>query len=303
MAYHTIVLPADAGEANLMGSIRQLVLECNTAGVFGWLVATNDPGSSPYLAPFPANRWCKSLSVRTAASGAALANAVAVEIWGGRDRVMVDEVNTDPVFNARMKDCADILGSNPTFWGRWGAYVIRAGSVSVLQDCQPALDACLRASASIVYEAYVKHSTYCNQHTTNPGMRDQWLGNYFKDRMDYIVARRSAVSYPGWPLSYIHPVFGVTDFVNPPGLADIAMMNCTNPNVFLDRMFYVWRTRSGYPGSINHGFGGVGSWKWEHPMVGTSSRDDFFRDSWNWYCRDGNSGSRMPSPPPCDSCT
>jgi hypothetical protein len=220
-------------------------------------------------------------------------------LWGGRDRVAIDEINTNQTVNQKVKGAADILGTNPTFWRRFGAYVIRAGSVNVLTDCQPAIDSMLAATGSILYEAYVKHSTWCNNGTT-VGAHDVWLGSYFNERMNYFAARRAAVSYPGWPPSFISPIFGVTDI--PGSDPDLNLLNCTDKHAFLDRMFYVWRTRSGYAGTLNEGEGGAGSYRWEIASVSSSSRDNFFRDSWNHYCRDMNNTSRVAQPG-CGGCT
>ena len=302
MAYHVVDLPETAQQHAQMNAIKSLVFENHNAGYFGWIVTDNNPQANPYWSNTPSARWCKRLSASNAASGQALATAVATEIGAGRPRVMIDELShTNAANRTKIKDCADILLHNPAVRRRWGVFVIRAGSVNVLQQMQPALDSVFRGSGNVAYEAYVQYSVYCNQ-GSNTGQRDIWLGNYFKDRCDYLLERRDAVSLPGLGKSFVSMVFGVTDKPSGPTLD---LMNCNNAAFYLDRMFYVFRTRSGWSQLMHPTTGGAGSYKWDFDNLSTSVRDSHFRNSWNHYCRDQKNTYRWGpnNLPPCTGCT
>ena len=291
MAFHTIVLPDTLAEYEYSRRIRDIVVNYS-----GRVTCDNFPNGNTYYAPFPNTGWCKRLSASQYGTGQALANAVGAELNAGRSRVLIDELNpTAPGRIDLIHDCAAALGAYSDYWNRWGVYVMRTGSLQVLQSMQKALDAVLAATAIVAIEMYVKYSTYCNNGTTT-GARDIWLGNYFKQRMDYLVARREAVRYPNWPLSPIHPVFGVTD---KPASEDIDFMNCANAAVYLDRMFYVWRTRSGHPITIDWEYGGVGSYKWQFGNLNVNTRDEAFRDSWMHSCYNKNATPRFGTQPGC----
>lgn len=78
-------------------------------------------------------------------------------------------------------------------------------------------------------------------------------------------------------------MFGVTD----------TYMDGTVPSIFLDRMFYVWVTRSGYRSFLLSPAGGAGAYKWEAAAVGNTSRDLAFKESFQHYCIDGLTSSRL----------
>ena len=79
--------------------------------------------------------------------------------------------------------------------------------------------------------------------------------------------------------SQLSAMFGVTD----------TYMTGTGPAVFLDRMFFVWKTKSGYPSVIEATSGGVGAWKW-HDQSPTS-RDAAFSESFAYYVVDDQTTS------------
>ena len=106
--------------------------------------------------------------------------------------------------------------------------------------------------------------------------RDAWLGDFFRGsrgafpqpRLHWLVEQRKARG----SASHISVLFGVTDrFVADAG--------------FLDRMFYVFVTRSGYRSVALASNGGVGSWKWDHEALSSTTRDSRFARSWDWYCQ------------------
>jgi hypothetical protein len=66
------------------------------------------------------------------------------------------------------------------------------------------------------------------------------------------------------------------------------------PAVFLDRMFYVWVTRSGYPSVLDLAVGGgPGAWKWDQPYMSNTSRDLAFAESFDHYAVRGDRTSRL----------
>jgi hypothetical protein len=201
--------------------------------------------------------------------------------------VMVDELNDGTV--AQIHELATIMRTRYPQWeGRWGAFT------TVFTGGQPAIDSLLAANAHIAVERYVEQSWYCAQ-GANGGERDIALARFFDGdaslaRYSWLSDRRGALASRS-PLTV---VFGVTD----------RYMNGTNPAIFLDRMFYVWVTRTRNPAAISIANGGPGAWKWdpEHPPGGfgtsNTSRDLAFRESVQWYSVAGNRGSRL-GPVPC----
>ena len=74
----------------------------------------------------------------------------------------------------------------------------------------------------------------------------------------------------------------------------------TNAAVFIDRMFYVWMTRTGQPSMISAGNGGPGAYKWQDVAktdlgygVGNTSRDLAWAESFDHYAVQGLASSRL----------
>lgn len=202
--------------------------------------------------------------------------------------VMIDELRDGVGTSTQtlVHDCAVELATRYPQWrGRWGAYVVNGPHVAYTglnDDGKPAIDALLDAGAILAAEMYARRVDYCNAGSTTAA-RDAWLADFFhgsrgsfpQARFHWLaqrkVARRST--------SQLSILFGVTD----------GYMTGTGPAVFLDRMFYVWRTRSGYPSVLLPNGGGVGSWKWQDQSP--TSRDLAFAQSFEHYVVQGRTNS------------
>lgn len=68
-------------------------------------------------------------------------------------------------------------------------------------------------------------------------------------------------------------------------------MNDSNPAIFLDRLFYVWRNKSGYGSVMLVENDGVGAYKWDQPSMSNTSRDPAFQQSYDHYCALGETSS------------
>lgn len=238
----------------------------------------------------PATRWARTLHTSTQPDGASLArsvNAALVAVDAPRV-VMIDELNGETV--SFVRDFAEAMRQRyPQWQGRWGAFT------TVFSEGLPAVDALLRAGAYIAVERYIDQRWYCAQ-GSNGGARDIALARFFDGdeslaRYHWLVLRRAALSSTS-PLSVL---FGVTD----------RYMNGTDPAIFLDRMFYVWATRTRHPEAIGIGNGSAGAWKWDPnaPPGGfgtaNTSRDLAFAQSVEWYgVRGLRTSQRGPVPCP-----
>ncbi len=179
----------------------------------------------------------------------------------------------------------------PQWEGRWGAF-LSFGNYPLLGD---GIDALLKANAAISLELYPRQTEYCAA-GTNGGQRDIWLARQFNGdatlgRVNWLKARRALHSSS----SQITPLFGVGDI----------LLNGTSPALFLDRMFYVWKTRTSHSDLIRPEVGGVGTYKWQPVAdtpgrygVGNTSRDLAFVQSYNHYSVQGASNS-LKGPVPC----
>lgn len=233
--------------------------------------------------------WAQNISTSWYGSGEEMAEAIhagLVHEESAPHYVLVDELGTSTV--DLIAQMADTMRTRYPQWaGRWGVWLVNGESVSYAR-LNPAIDALLYANAVLVPEMYARQSSYCDAAET-AGDRDIWLGDFFsgrgsgfEGRMYWLVNRRTWAG----STSRIVPAFGVVD----------TYMDGTDPSVFLDRMFYVWRTRSGYPSSIDLTNGGAGAWKWdqvdgsEYGMSNTS-RDLAFSESFMHYAVDRSSES------------
>lgn len=236
------------------------------------------------------DRWCKMLHTSSAPDGAGLAkqiNQLLVDPVNAPRIVMVDELNGGTI--AVVDALANEMHAHYPQWeGRWGAFT------TVFTGGQPAIDSLLVANAYIAVERYIEQDWYCQQ-GANGGERDIALATFFDGnaslaRYSWLVARKGAKSSTS-PLSV---VFGVTD----------RYMSGTDPAIYLDRMFYVWATRTNHPEAISIANGGAGAWKWDpnHPPGGfgtsSTSRDQAFAESLDWYSVQGKTTSRL-GPVPC----
>ena len=198
--------------------------------------------------------------------------------------ILIDELKstTQPYIKAVADRMRTVY---PQWKGRWGAYLVNGTAVSY-PSLAAGIDALLMAGAIIVPEMYPHKSSYCKS-GTSAGARDKWLGEFFRGsggafpqgRFHWLVQRRTyRKSASALPI-----VFGVTD----------SFVGGSGASVFIDRMFYVWVTRSGYPGTISLANGGPGAWKWDHPAMSNTSRDLAFAQSYQHYVVQGKKTSRL----------
>jgi hypothetical protein len=277
--YHII----DPNDTHAFDSIASMVL---TNGV-GYLASHQPPTE------VPRKHWAQNISPKWYASGEEMARAINGGLVQGAapGMIMIDELNG----NSRQKinECAVFMKAQYPQWeGRWGCYIVDGYGVSY-RNLDPAISSLLVANATVAPEFYPKQSWYCNAHPTNIGVRDQWLSDYFYGegprnygrcctrlaRFHWLIERRRELKSK----SSVCPLFGVSD----------QFMDGTQPVRFLDRMFFVWVTRTGYAGLLHDSNGGAGSWKWQRPFMSNSSRDLAFSRSWEWYCKDKKRTSRM----------
>lgn len=236
-------------------------------------------------------RWAQRTSPSYFGSGAEMADHVHAVLsdWENAPAVvLVDELRAEHIgavaeFAARMRE------QYPQWEGRWGVWLVHGIGVSYAA-LQPAIDELLRADARLVAELYPAVSQYCAAGSTTAA-RDQWLASYYRGqqgsfpqpRFRWLVDRRTELG-SGSPLSL---AFGVTDtYLDRPGA-----------EVFLDRMFYVWRHHSGFGSLLFAEVGGVGAYKWHDH--GPTSRDSDFVASYQHYSVAEAAASRL-GPVPCD---
>ncbi|MCA9667720.1 MAG: hypothetical protein KC503_19105 [Myxococcales bacterium] len=242
---------------------------------------------SPHV---PADSWCKNVHTSHYPTGAAMADAIA-RILQQREaaKVMIDELKTST--QGYVKACADRLRAvYPQLAGRWGAYLVNGSAVSY-PVLAAGIDALLDARAIIAAEMYPHYSSYCGAGSTTAA-RDVWLAAFFRGsggafpqgRFHWLAQRRKSRASQ----SQLTVLFGVTD----------AFLDGTKPALFVDRMFYIWLSRSGYPSTLGLANGGPGAWKWDKPYMSNSSRDLAFKQSFEHYVVQDNRASRL-GPVPC----
>lgn len=230
--------------------------------------------------------WAQNISVTWYADGAEMAAAVDAALTPVDSApmfVMIDEVRSESI--QLVADAAVILARDYPRWaGRWGAYLVNGEGVGY-DGLNPAVDALLDANAVIVAEMYADQDRYCASYDS-AGSRDVWLAAWFAGesegfgkRFGWLANRRNEMG----SASQLQVLFGVTE----------TYMNGTNPAIFLDRMFYVWMTRSGFPSTLSLANGGVGAYKWDDPYNSNTSRDLAFADSFDHYVVQGLTSSRQ----------
>ncbi|MBM4374727.1 MAG: hypothetical protein FJ095_06555 [Deltaproteobacteria bacterium] len=221
------------------------------------------------------------------ASGEDLAKFIHAQFQKGASaprRLMIDELRSNT--KDRIHDAAVVMAQKfPQWRGRWGAYLVHGlavGYPSLNDGATPAIDALLDAGATLSAEMYPSRSTYCKA-GASAGERDQWLADFYhgsqgafpQGRFHWLMQRKVSRKSD----SQLTLLFGVVD----------TYMDGAGPAVFLDRMFYVWRQKSGYPNVLLPGGGGVGAWKWHD--LSPSSRDLAFAQSFDHYVVKGNTTS------------
>ena len=260
------------------------------------LCSDNRPGrdGSPPGFDLPANQWCRRLSSDRLSADELVATIHAAfqldEDQPGR--VMIDELEVMHI--DKLAAVALTMRTRyPQYAGLWGVFVENTGSGDPTRyygPKQPAIDELLQANAILAPEMYMGRGAYCNA-GVGYGARDVWLAEWFRGdlgdfkKLHWLMQRRAELGSG----SNISILFGVTDGV----------VGDADAYIFIDRLFYVWATRSGYPEVIDASNGGVGAYKWEASAVGSPNRDNLFADSFNHYCFGGRD-SRYPDPSFCD---
>lgn len=172
----------------------------------------------------------------------------------------------------------------PQWAGRWGAFV-GFGDYPLLGA---GIDALLQADAVLSLELYPRGSEYCaagaDSATRDAWLAEQFAGNAEVGRTNWLLARREH-----WgSASVVSPLLGVGD----------VLLDVDARAVFLDRMFFVWVTRTDHGALIDAAHGGPGAYKWTPPTplgygVGNTSRDLAFSQSYTHYGVDGRSDARL----------
>lgn len=254
------------------------ILVLSDADLGPMITSQNKPADLAY------ERWTQNIHHSWYATGEDMAdaiNGILSPVGAAPMKVLVDELKTESM--DKLEACANRMRTvYPQWTGRWGTYVVNGSGVAY-PNLNPAIDALLDADAILAVELYTARSTYCASGNT-AYERDVWLSEFFagtstQGRFGWLVARRTSRGSP----SHLNVLFGVTD----------TYMNETGPAVFLDRMFYVWVTRSGYRSFLLAANGGAGAWKWDQPYMSNTSRDQAFAESFLHYCVDGYTSSRL----------
>lgn len=314
--FQYVALPDTTAEYAVMDSAKQLVLD--NANTF--IASQNRPadkvidtGAKPF-ADLPDTKWAKIDRTGYAATGAELADRVhgflnpapGTPVPG---KVMVDELSGTTI--QKIYDFAVRMGSTYSGdVGKWGVFLSASPGVSfdtLNPQATPAIDAVLDAAGTIACEFYYRQretrpehagTGYCQRGTT-PTARDTWLGDNMRGergaslglkRFHWLAQRKVSRTPPSG--SVLTVMFGVTDKNAPndnppPPPPYIDYLNGTDTAVFLDRLFLVWVTRSGYRSFLLAANGGAGAYKWDAATVSNTSRDLAFLQAWNRYCRDG----------------
>lgn len=199
--------------------------------------------------------------------------------------VMIDELrgNTKAIF----EEFVEAMKDYPHLRGKWGIYLVNGTNVDYA-GFRDIIVSAMGQGAIIAPEYYAYAHHYLDSHPTNVGYRDQWLSDFFTGKGGYGFNNRNRLNYlvnlqkQHGSDSRIVPLFGV---------ADKFLGGAKYPAQFLDRMFYVFKTRTGHSHLLEpHG---PGSWVWDNKRVSTSGRDAQFMKSVNWYVRQGRRTSRM----------
>jgi hypothetical protein len=253
-------------------------------------VAFVSAAKPPQIGP---ERWAAYLSYRSNPQPtAADVNQLLIDPVNGPRWVMFEELHNAESNTFFAQLATDLHMNYPQWDGRWGIF-IGFGNYPAWSS---AIDAVQKANGILSLELYPSQTEYCAS-GTNGGQRDIWLseqfiGNANLGRLNWLIARKALNNNSQ---SFITPLFGVGD----------VLLNGQSPAIFLDRMFYVWMTRTNQPSMISAANGGPGAYKWQNvaetPLgygVGNTSRDLAFSESFNHYSVNGLTTSRL-GPVPC----
>lgn len=241
--------------------------------------------------PVGPERWALRLGVEDFANGESLGERIAAVLAGadGGPRpatVIVDELRGGANSTLeRVAECATWLHrERPALdGGRWAIYLAHQ-NIAAFDTLLRALDPALAAGATIAVEMYATEGAYCAA-GGDVDARDRWLADFFLGGRGsspgagfaWLAERRRLLG----SRSRLAVVFGVTD----------TYLDGRDPFGFLDRMFFVWMSRTGFPGVLAAANGGAGSYKWQRDHVDATTRDQRFADAWEHYCRRGEVSS------------
>ena len=235
-------------------------------------------------------RWAQRTSPSYFESGVQLAEYIHQTLAAADTApavVLVDELRLEHV-GAVAELAVHMREHYPQWAGRWGVWLVHGLGVSYAA-LQPAVDELLRADARLVAELYPAMSQYCAGGSSTAA-RDAWLAAYYRGgegafpqpRFAWLVGRRAELESQ----SLLSLAFGVTD----------TYLDRPHAEVFLDRMFYVWRQHSGFGSLLFPEVGGVGAYKWHDH--GPTTRDADFVASYLHYGVAQQGSSRL-GPVPC----
>ncbi|MBP6628040.1 MAG: hypothetical protein KA297_01340 [Kofleriaceae bacterium] len=245
------------------------------------LLAQNQP---PQVPP---SSWAAYLSYRRPQQPtAAEVNRLLIDPATAPRFVMFEELH-DTTSQDYFVALADELRTRYPQWaGRWGVFLTYGNYPRLAAG----IDALLRADAAIGLQLYPRKADYCAS-ASSAGGRDVWLAEQFSGsatvgRLAWIMQRRAALG----SRSEITPLFGVGD----------TLAGVSSAAVFIDRMFYVWATRTSYRSLLLAARGGPGAYKWQDVAdtaegygVGSAARDQQFAASYQHYAVDGRIDSRL----------
>jgi hypothetical protein len=233
------------------------------------------------------NRWVAYLSYRSnPRPTAATIHALLSDPQHAPRMVMLEELHDRASAELFAELATAMRTQYPQWEGRWGVFVSYANYPLLATG----IDAMLRANAVLALQLYPRKSAYCASAST-AGARDVWLaeqivGNASLGRLRWLLARREGLGSK----SRISPLLGVGD----------VLLGDSNAAIFLDRIFYVWVTRTGYRNLILAANGGPGAYKWqsvaetpERYGVTSDARDEQFAASFAHYSVAGKTRSRL----------
>jgi hypothetical protein len=181
---------------------------------------------------------------------------------------MIDELAGGRGLVPKIADAARRLRTRrPDLRGLWGAFVgsgPRTAYTAFNPPDAPAIDELLRADATLTLEFYPRYSAYCASATTVSG-RDQWMADFFRGesgkfpqpRLRWLAARRRRLG----SASRLTVLFPTTD------VSPLDYLGRNEPADYLDRMFHVWATRSGFRGLMLAENGGIGTYEWDEAVM------------------------------------
>jgi hypothetical protein len=242
--------------------------------------------------------WCKYVLARRHATGRDVADDVVGALTGDDQAAMamIDELAGGRDLVPKLADAARRLRTQrPDLRGRWGAFVSGGPGTAYTafnRTGAPAIDELLAADATLALELYPRYSDYCVSATTVSG-RDRWMADFFQGesgafpqpRLRWLAGRRRELGSS----SRLTVLFPTTD------VAPVDFLGTAEPDVFLDRMFHVWATRTAFRGLMLADNGGIGTYKWDEKVT-DPTRDARFVESWDHYCRDGATTTLRGSP-------